>query len=234
MFTHWCPKRGDKKMRCKYCGSVSVKCGFQRKRQRYQCKVCRRKFQSDYRYQAYKETTNPMIQQLLCEGCGIRSVGRILKISKDTVLSRLLELSSKVKRPVFKELGCEFEVDELWSFIGNKRKATWITYAIERKSRKVVGFLVGPRSKARIRLLINHLLKLKPRQIYTDRLNIYRSLIPGTIHKIVRYGTNRIERKNLTLRMHLKRLNRRSLCFSRNKMHLKAHLQLYFFNSSLI
>ncbi len=221
-------------MDCIYCSGKTVKNGKQRGIQRYQCKVCQKNFQSDYRYQAYKETTNPMIQQLLCEGCGVRSVGRILKISKDTVLSRLLQLAKRLKKPVFSELGCEFEVDELWSFIGNKRKATWITYAIERKSRKVVGFLVGPRSKARIRLLINHLLKLKPRQIYTDRLNIYRSLIPNTIHKIVRYGTNRIERKNLTLRMHLKRLNRRSLCFSKSKGHLKAHLQLYFFNSSLI
>ncbi len=88
-----------------------------------------------------------MIRKLLCEGCGVRNVERILKISKYTVLSRLLQLAKRLKKPVFNELGCDFEVDELWSFIGNKKYPTWITYAIERKSRKVVGFLAGAREK---------------------------------------------------------------------------------------
>ncbi len=69
---------------------------------------------------------------------------------------------------------------------------------------------------------------LNPQQIYTDRLNIYRSLVPKPLHKIVRYGTNRIERKNLTLRTHIKHLSIRTLCYSRSNVYLEAHLNLYF------
>jgi hypothetical protein len=36
----------------------------------------------------------------------------------------------------------------------------------------------------------------------------YKFLIHNAIHKVTRFGTNRIERKNLSLRTQLKRLNR--------------------------
>ncbi len=90
-------------MNCIYCSGKTVKNGKQRGIQRYRCKSCQKNFQSSYRYHAYKKTTNPMIRKLLCEGCGVQSVGRILKISKDTVLSRLLQLAKRLKKPSFKE-----------------------------------------------------------------------------------------------------------------------------------
>ncbi|WP_409070947.1 IS1 family transposase [Flavobacterium sp.] len=37
-----------------------------------------------------------------------------------------------------------------------------------------------------------------------------------------------MERKNLSLRTHLKRLNRRSICFSKNLIILNAVLRIYF------
>ncbi len=64
--------------------------------------------------------------------------------------------------------------------------------------------------------------------IYTDPLQHYRSLIPLQIHKVKRGGTNHIERHNLNLRMHLKRLNRRTICFSRSVAMLAAVLKIYF------
>ncbi len=52
-----------------------------------------------------------MIIKLLRESCGVFSVGWILKISKNTVLLRMLKLSKRLKKPAFKNLDCEFEVD---------------------------------------------------------------------------------------------------------------------------
>lgn len=65
-----------------------------------------------------------MIRNLRKEGCGVRSVARMLKISKNTVLSRMLKISKEIKTPLFTKLGCQFEVDELWSFTGNKKNVT--------------------------------------------------------------------------------------------------------------
>ncbi|WP_299274109.1 IS1 family transposase [uncultured Psychroserpens sp.] len=197
-------------------------------KQRFYCKDCRIYFQSSYNYQAYKSDTNDFIKSLLKEGCSIRGISRILKISKDTVLSRLLKISKEIKPPYFQKLGCKFEVDELWSFIGNKDNVTWITYAIERQTKTVIDFIVGRKTSENIKPLINKLLLLNPKRIYTDRLNIYPSIIPKAIHKRFQYCTNKIERHNLTLRTHIKRLSRKTICFSRNKIYLEAHLRIYF------
>ena len=86
-------------------------------------------------------------------------------------------------------------MDEIWTFIGNKSNVTWITYAIERRSKDIVGFVLGPKTKDNIQPLVNKLILSVPKHIYTDGLNIYPTLIPNTIHKRFQYCTNSIERK---------------------------------------
>ena len=213
---------------CPNCKNRAVKNGFQGSKQRYKCTVCNKKFQLNYTYSAYKVNINNFIIKLLKEGCGIRGISRVLNISKNTVLSRILKISKFIKSPGFNQLGCKFEVDELWTYIGAKSKCTWITYALERGTRKVIDFFVGSKSKDNIRPLINRILLLSPERIYTDKLNIYPSLIPKDIHRVFRYCTNRIERKNLTLRTHIKRISRKTICYSKKKEYLEAHLRIYF------
>nr|WP_321232920.1 IS1 family transposase [uncultured Psychroserpens sp.] len=216
------------KIYCPSCRGISVKNGKQNERQRYRCKQCQKSFQLEYTYKAYNSGTNNLIKSLLKEGCGIRSISRIINISTKTVLSRMLKISKAIKSPYFQKLGCKFEVDELWSFIDNKDNVTWITYAIERQTKTVIDFTVGRKTSENIRPLINKLLLLYPKRIYTDRLNIYPSIIPKAIHKRFQYCTNIIERHNLTLRTHIKRLSRKTICFSKREKYLKAHLRIYF------
>jgi IS1 family transposase len=140
----------------------------------------------------------------------------------------MLKMAEHIRTPHFSKKGSIFEVDELWGFVGTKTNVVWITYALERITGKVVDFAVGRKTRANIRPLIHKLLLLYPERIFTDRLNIYPALIPKSIHKVFRYCTNKIERKNLTLRTHIKRLSRRTICFSRSKIHLEAHLRIYF------
>ena len=216
------------KIFCPSCDGISIKNGKQNERQRYRCKQCQKSFQLEYVYKAYSPGINELIMSLLKESCGIRSISRITNISAKTVLSRILKISKTIKPPYFQKPGCKFEVDELWSFTGNKENLTWITYAIERETRIVIDFIVGSKSKENIRPLVNKVLLLQPNTIYTDRLNIYPSLIPKEIHKRFQYCTNKIERMNLTLRTHIKRLSRKTICFTREKKYLEAHLKIYF------
>ena len=103
------------KTNCPKCNASSVKNGFQKGVQRYKCKSCNTRFQLDYKYKAYLPDTNSLIKSLLKEGCGVRNISRILNISKNTVLGRMLKISSQIKAPYFWKQGCKFEVDELWS-----------------------------------------------------------------------------------------------------------------------
>ena len=216
-------------MECKNCGqSNCIKKGKRNGKQRYHCKSCKCNFQLEYTYRAYHQDVNILIKSLLKEGCGVRSISRIINISTKTVLSRMLNISKVIKPLSYNKLGCKFEVDELWSFIGNKDNVTWVTYAIERETKHIIDFFVGSKSRENIKPLINKILLLQPTRIYTDRLNIYPSLIPKAIHGQFQYCTNRIERMNLTLRTHIKRLSRKTICFSKNKIYLEAHLRIYF------
>ena len=216
-------------MKCKNCSkSNCIKKGKRNGKQRYYCKNCKRSFQIEYTYKAYNPETNNLIKTLLKESCGIRSISRIIGISTKTVLSRMLKISKQIKVPYFDQLECKFEVDEIWSFIGNKENRTWITYAIERQTKSVIDFFVGRKTSENIKPLINKLLLLYPKRIYTDKLNIYPSIIPKEIHSVFQYCTNVIERNNLTLRTHIKRLSRKTICFSKNKIYLEAHLRIYF------
>ena len=216
------------KIECPKCKGISIKNGFQNRKQRYKCKTCNYRFQLEYTYKAYGVSINDLIKNLLKEGCGIRSISRILHISTKTVLSRLLKISKTIKTPLFNSLGCTYEIDELWCFIGNKGNVTWVTYAIEQQTRIVIDFIVGRKTQDHIKPLINKILVLNPKRIYTDGLNIYPTLIPKEIHKRFQYCTNKIERMNLTLRTHIKRLSRKTICFSKSKIYLEAHLRIYF------
>jgi len=166
-------------MKCKYCRSTNcIKRGKRKEIQRYHCKDCNRGFQDSYLNRAYLDDINFLLIKLLQEGSGIRSISRILGISKRTVLSRMLKVSKGIKIPYFDKLGCKFEVDELWSFVGSKDDVVWITYAIEKQTRDVIDFIVGRKTIENIKPLIDKILLLQPIRIYTDRLNIYPSLIP--------------------------------------------------------
>ncbi|CAM1370871.1 Probable transposase IS1 family [Tenacibaculum litoreum] len=216
-------------MNCSYCtSSNAIKKGKRNNKQRFYCKECNKSFQLNYSYQAYKVETNNFIRSLLKESCGVRSIGRILSISTKTVLSRMLNISKQIRVPYFNTFGCKFEVDELFIKIANGKSQNWLTYAIEQQTKQVIGFIIGSRNTETLKQVIDKVLLLKPKRIYTDKLNIYLSIIPKEIHKRFQYCTNRIERMNLNLRTHIKRLSRKTICYSKKLEYLEAHLKVYF------
>jgi IS1 family transposase len=58
----------------------------------------------------------------------------------------------------------------------------------------------------------------------------YRYLITKKLHNTHVHSTNHIERHNLSIRTHLKRLNRKTICFSRSLVVLMAVLKIYFWS----
>ena len=106
----------------------------------------------------------------------------------------------------------------------------WLVYAMERKSKKVITFYIGKRTNKTLNAVIKTLINAKADKIHTDKLKNYQYLIPSKIHSTQRFGTNYIERKHLSLRIHLKRLNRRTICFSKSSLVLSAILKIYFWS----
>jgi len=196
-------------------------------KQRYLCKSCKRTFVDSYDYNACNLVTDNNIKEHLKEGCGIRSISRLLRISVTTVLKRILRLSKIISKPMI-IFGKEYEMDELCTYVKEKTNQVWVAYAIRKDTKEVIDFTVGRRTNNTLKRVTDTLVLSEPVKVYTDKLKQYATLLPSSIHSTKRNGTNHIERKNLTLRTHLKRLSRRTICFFKSTVLLSACLKIYF------
>ena len=111
------------------------------------------------------------------------------------------------------------EVDEMASF-GKKIYQRWLWHAVDHETGKVLAFILG-RREDRVFLKLKKLLKpFGISKFYTDKLKTYGRHLKDDERIISKYKMQRIERKHLTLRTRIKRLQRRTICFSRNvQMH---------------
>lgn len=212
---------------CPSCRSKSVKNGHMSGKQRYRCASCKRSFMIAYRYPACERNMDADIASLVREGCGIRSIARLLDIGPATVVRRIRRIAEDLGPPSVED-GGEYEIDELHTYVGQKENPQWIIYALDRDTKNVTAFTVGNRTKDRLELVTDAVLASDPVKIHTDGLPGYSFLIPQDLHRSRPYGTNHIERKNVNIRTHVKRLTRRTICYSKRDDMLVACLKIYF------
>lgn len=125
------------------------------------------------------------------------------------------------------------ECDEQWSFVRTKSNQQWLWYVLEKTTRKVLAFVFGRRTHATFRRLIALLPERLIDCLDTDDWKSYTSIRFTPIHRIGKDLTWRIERKNLDLRTRIKRLARKTICFSKSELMHEAvigrFINLYFF-----
>ena len=114
----------------------------------------------------------------------------------------------------------EVEMDEMWSYVGSKANQRWLWHAIDRATGTVLAYVLGRRQDAVFLELKALLEPFGITRFFTDDWGAYeRHLAPET-HVIGKRNTQRIERKHLTLRTRIKRLVRKTICFSKStQMH---------------
>ena len=88
------------------------------------CRSCGRTQIKSYTYNAYKPSLNEGIITLTREG---------LQIAKNICLPAIVK-------------GKTYEVDEVRTFVKRKDKLIWIVCALERTSKGIVSFNIGPRT----------------------------------------------------------------------------------------
>ena len=111
----------------------------------------------------------------------------------------------------------EAELDEMWSFVGSKKKPRWLWHAIDRRSGQVLAYVFG-RRKDQVFLELKKLLEPFGIEKYcTDGWGAYERHLPEEDHEVGKRKTQQIERKHLGLRTRIKRLARRTICFSRSE-----------------
>ena len=109
------------------------------------------------------------------------------------------------------------ELDEMWSFVQNKANQRWLWLAICHETRVVLAFVFGRRTDEVFLELKALLSPFGIKTFYTDDWGAYTRKLPAEKHIVGKTNTQRIERKNLTLRTRIKRLARKTICFSKSE-----------------
>ncbi len=111
----------------------------------------------------------------------------------------------------------ESELDEMWSYVGKKSNPRWLWHAIDRRTGQVLAYVFG-RRKDQVFLQLRKLLEpFGIKRYCTDGWGAYERNLPAEAHEIGKRKTQRIERKHLKLRTRIKRLTRKTICFSKTE-----------------
>ncbi len=206
-------------------------------KQRYLClnpECGKNTFILDYTYHGYLPGVKEQIIDMAMNGSGIRDTARVLRISSGTVISEIKKQEpylESVNQPLLKRLKendvvvdiqkvDDTELDEMWSYVGNKENQRWLWHAIDHATGDVLAYVFGKR-KDTVFLSLQELLKpFWISRFYTDDWGAYERNLPNEQQIIGKENTQKIERKHLTLRTRIKRLARKTICFSKiEKMH---------------
>lgn len=218
-------------MNCNKCGLVCIKKGFQKNDiQKYLCKTCNLYQQENYKYLACKPFLKEQIIKCVKRSCGIRDISYITGISSTSAMRKIRIISKEIQPPDSFPFYGNYEMDEMHTKVweGNRKTDVYIAYAIHKESKGVVNFTVGSRDSETLSKTVNKILDNYPKRIRTDKWVAYPGIIPSKIHVSARRKINQIERHNLTLRTHLKRLGHNRLCHSKKIEMLECCLKIYF------
>jgi IS1 family transposase/transposase-like protein len=206
-------------------------------KQRYIClnQGCPTKtFILDYSYNGYLPKIKKQIIDMALNGSGIRDTARVLNISPSTVISEIKKKEScleSVNHTVLKSLQAskisvliqkveDAEMDEMWSYVGNKENQRWLWHAIDHATGKILAYVFGNRKDVVFLKLKELLEPFGITRFFTDDWGAYERHLPSEQHVVGKRNTQKIERKHLTLRTRIKRLARKTICFSKlEKMH---------------
>ena len=113
--------------------------------------------------------------------------------------------------------GLSSELDEMWSFVRSKANPRWLWHAIDHHTGKVLAYVFGRRQDT---IFVELKALLKPFGItryFTDGWGAYERHLDAEQHQVGKENTQKIESKHINLRTRLKRLVRRTLCFSKTE-----------------
>jgi insertion element IS1 protein InsB len=196
----------------------------------HQCKACGRQCVTSPEGRLISDEQRTLIEHLLRERISLRGICRAVGVRLPWLLHFRVEGFAAcpdhlhVRPPagptevVIHQL--EAEADEMWSFVGKKANKPWIWMAMDAKTRQIIAFHVGDRSRESAQELWAKIPVAYREQarFHTDQYEAYQGVIPAERHKAITKQarkTNHLERFNNTLRQRVSRLVRETLSCSK-------------------
>ncbi len=144
---------------CPACNSTHTKKNghIHNGKQNHYCKECGRQFVQNPEQILISDHKRERIRKLLMERIPLRGVCRVEGVSLRWLLSFIVDLYEQLPDDLNFQLKGEVdglliytlksEVDEMFSFVSNKENKQWVWIAMDVKSRQIVAFHVGDRSR---------------------------------------------------------------------------------------
>ena len=116
--------------------------------------------------------------------------------------------------------GLSSELDEMWSYVRSKANPRWLWHAIDHHTGTVLAYVFGRRQDTVFLKLKALLEPFGITRYFTDGWGAYERHVEAEQHTIGKANTQKIESKHINLRTRIKRLVRRTICFSKTeRMH---------------
>ena len=209
--------KSNKTVGCPRCCSCKVVKNGRKKTgiQNIRCKLCGLQFQEEYLYWGADHQNKALLKRMLLRGSGVRDCAVVLGISTNCVLRSILSMGKTFEIKPKYSFYPLVQIDEQWSYVGNKKKKVWLLYAICRDSGEILAASWGKRDKRNIKALLNKLQNLEINFYCTDQWRAFTEILPKEKHIIGKKYTKKIEGINTWFRTRLRRLVRRTVCFSK-------------------
>ena len=114
------------------------------------------------------------------------------------------------------------KVDQMWAYVATKKQPRWLWWVEDAVTGEVVAFVFGRRTHQTFRCLMSLLAQSKIEVVrwITDAWWAYVDCLDQALRLESKALLQSLERKHLTLRTRIKRLARRTICFSKS---VKVH-----------
>ena len=221
-------------IKCPACHSDSIKKNGKKVngKQNYQCHACKRQFIGDHAlsYRGCHSGVASKILHLMVRGSGVRDIAEVERVSIGKVLKTLSK--SKYQLQAKQKYYETLEVDEFWTFVGNKGNKQWLIYAYHRETGEIVAYVWGKRDLATVKKLKARLkeLRVKYARIASDNWDSFVTVFKEYKQLVGKFFTVGIEGNNCRIRHRVRRGFRRSCNFSKKlENHFKAFDLTFFY-----
>ena len=109
------------------------------------------------------------------------------------------------------------EMDEMWSYYHDKSHQVWLWWAVDHETNVPLAYTFGTREHKYLDQLLGLLEPFSIGTVYADNNYAYQEKLSPDKLVSGKKNTQKIERNHLTLRTRIKRLCRKTICFSKNK-----------------
>ena len=152
---------------CPSCSSTFIKKNgsIHNGKQKYACLCCHRQFVENPENKTLCEETQKRIRKSLLERVSLEGICRIFDVSMPWLLGFMQKNFRALPKNLYANivsknksyLIASLEVDEMWGYVGNKKNQKWLWIIMDAKSRQIIAFHIGDRSKKSGEMLMKKL-----------------------------------------------------------------------------